>query len=331
MGKKLTHKEFLDRVLQRNKHYIKGEFDIVGKYQGSNKSIECHCNIHNVEWFPVPNDLWRGSGCPYCSSNCVLIGFNDMWTTRPDVAALLQDSEDGYRYTSSSNQKTWFICPDCQFPNYKRINNVSALGVCCQRCSNGVSYPNKFSRALLDQLPIDKFDCEYQPEWAKPYYYDNHFWYNGIEYILEMDGYLHFVERKFHQRTLEQIQEKDHIKDDLALQHNIHMIRINCIKCEMEYIKKNIINSQLNEIFDLSVVDWDLCDKESQRNIAKKACELYMSREYNVAKISNILHVNQSTTRRYLKNGSKYGWCDYGLNKAVQSDCAFINKTDINI
>lgn len=246
-----------------------------------------------------------------------MIGFNDMWTTRPDVAAMLQDPEDGYRHTCCSNQKTWFICPDCKFPNFKRINNVSALGVCCQHCSDGVSYPNKFSRALLDQLPISKYDCEYQPEWAKPYYYDNHFWYNGIEYILEMDGYLHFVEKNFYGKTLEQIQERDRIKDELALRHNINIIRINCLRCEMEYIKKNILDSQLKDIFDLSGIDWELCDKESQGNITKKACELYMSRMYSVMEISNILHVSKLTIQKYLRSGSEYGWCDYSSKNKI--------------
>lgn len=311
MGKKLTHEEFLRRLSQTNEHYINGEFDIVGKYQGNHKPIECRCNIHDIEWFPIPSNLWRNTGCPYCGGKDILVGFNDMWTTRPDVATMLQNPEDGYKYTSYSKQKTWFICPDCKSPNFKEINHVSRVGICCQHCSDGISYPNKFSRALLDQLPISGYDCEYQPEWAKPYYYDNHFWYNGSEYILEMDGYLHFVERRFYKNTLEQIQEKDRIKDKLALNHNINVIRINCMKCEMEYIKNNIIDSKLSNIFDLSSVDWELCDKKSQGNISKKACDLYMCRLYSVAEISNILHVSQSTIRRYLNTGSKFGWCDY--------------------
>ena len=330
MRKHLTHEKFLERVSQKNAYYLNGDFKIVGTYKGSNKPIECYCNIHNITWTPVPNDLWKGSRCPYCAGRYILVGFNDMWTTRPDVASMLQNPEDGYRYTAFSNQKAWFICKDCKFPNYKRINNVSALGVCCQRCSDGISYPNKFSRSLLSQLPIDKYDCEYQPEWVKPYYYDNHFWYNGTEYILEMDGYLHFVDRHFHDTTLEQTQERDRIKDELAAQHDICMIRIDCIRCEMEYIRNNILKSQLNNIFDLSCIDWDLCDKESQCNMAKKACELYMTHLYSPTDISNILHVNRSTVYRYLKSGTKYGWCDYNLNKIVRSNFMLADKISVN-
>lgn len=315
MSMKLTHEEFLNRLLQTNEHYINGELKIVGEYNGSDKPIECYCNIHKITWFPIPNNLWKGSGCVYCGGMYTLKGFNDMWTTRPDVAALLQDPEDGYKYTAYSHKKTWFICPCCKSLNFKEINHVSAVGICCQHCSDGISYPNKFSRALLDQLPIDNYDCEYQPKWAKPYFYDNHFWYNGIEYILEMDGYLHFFERKYYQSTLEERQKKDAIKNELATQHGIHMIRIDCIKCEMEYIKKNILNSELSKIFDLSNINWELCDEKSQGNISKKACELYMSHIYSIDEISKILHVSKLTVRRYLNNGSKYGWCDYNSKK----------------
>ena len=61
-NRKLTHEEFINRVLQTNKHYINGELDIIGRYNGSDKPIECYCNIHNTRWFPVPNNLWKGSG-----------------------------------------------------------------------------------------------------------------------------------------------------------------------------------------------------------------------------------------------------------------------------
>lgn len=88
MGKRLTHEEFLDRLLQINKHYASGELIVVGQYNGSNKPIECYCNVHKVKWSPIPNNLWKGCGCLYCGGMYVLMGFNDMWTVRPDVASM---------------------------------------------------------------------------------------------------------------------------------------------------------------------------------------------------------------------------------------------------
>lgn len=307
----LTHEEFLERLMKKNQHYANGDLIVVGQYKGMYEPIECHCNIHNVDWSPLPISLCSGSGCYCCWGKRTIVGFNDMWTTRPDIAKLLTDPEDGYRYTFSSNERTWFNCPDCGTPSLKRICNVAHHNFGCQHCSDSVSYPNKFARALLDQLPINSYDYEYRPEWAKPYYYDNHFYHNGSEYILEMDGDFHFKEQAFSRDTLKQRQERDCIKDELAKQHNICMIRIECIKSEMEYIKHNILNSELNNIFDLSVVDWDLCDEKAQKNILKEACELYMSNSYTLKEIGKILQVHPSTVSNYLSKGRKFGWSDY--------------------
>lgn len=320
MNVKLTHEKFLEKLLQKNKYYANGDIEIVGQYMGFREPIECHCNIHDINWESFPTDLCNDSGCFYCNGKKnsrkkwkreIIVGLNDMWTTRPDVASMLQDPEDGYKYSFGSNEKTWFVCPDCKTPAFKTINNVSSYGLCCQHCSDHISYPNKFSRALLDQLPIDGYDCEYQPKWAEPYYYDNHFWYDGTEYILEMDGHFHFREGTFSRNTLEQTQERDRIKNELALQHNIHIIRIDCIKSDMNYIKSNMLNSELNVVFDLSDIDWELCEQKAQKNVLKEACKLYMTRMYNCINIGEILHINQSTVRRYLIKGAKYGWCDY--------------------
>lgn len=315
-GRTLTHEIFLEKLSQKNEHYANGDFDVIGQYIGTSNPIECHCNIHNVEWNPLPINLLRGSGCHYCWGKRTIVGYNDMWTTRPDIASLLQNPEDGYKYTFGSNEKAWFNCPDCGTPSLKKICNVSHHNFGCQHCSDSVSYPNKFGRALLDQLPIDEYDYEYQPNWAKPYYYDNHFWYNGVEYILEMDGDFHFKEQQVSRNTLEQVQARDRLKDKLAFEHGICMIRIECIKSDMNYIRANILKSELNNIFDLSNIDWDLCDQKAQKNILKEACRLYMSNSYTLKEIGEILQVHPATVGKYLQRGAKFGWSDYAPMKS---------------
>lgn len=39
------------------------------------------------EWRTKMNEVLRGRGCPYCSNKKVLIGYNDLSTTHPDIAA----------------------------------------------------------------------------------------------------------------------------------------------------------------------------------------------------------------------------------------------------
>ena len=43
--------------------------------------------------------------CAVCSGMQVCIGYNDIWTTNPELGKLLADPEDGYKYTQNSNKR----------------------------------------------------------------------------------------------------------------------------------------------------------------------------------------------------------------------------------
>ena len=178
-------------------------------------------------------------------------------------------------------------------------------------CGDGISYPNKFGRAFLKQLPIQNHKCEYSPCWGGNYHYDNYFQYKTQEYILEMDGFLHYKESSLTKQTLNERQIIDTIKTNLAIEHGIHVIRINCLLPNCDYIKNNILNSELSLMFDLSNINWSLCDMVGQKSIVKEACDLYMSGVTTLQHIGNILQVHRATVREYLKRGEKLGWCNY--------------------
>lgn len=304
MGKKFTNNEFVERL-----KLINNKIFALDEYIGMNKQIRFQCENGHV-WLALPYNIMQGMGCPYCSGHKVWIGFNDLWTTRPDVALMLQNPSDGFRYTFRSNKKTDFICPTCGNINHKSIDFVSTHGICCQLCSDGISYPNKFIRQVLKQLGID-FIPEYSPDWAKPRKYDCYFEYNGQEYIVEMDGAFHYMDRPSIKKLAEESHAVDELKTQLANRHGIDVIRVNSIESNLEYLKNKILSSKLNDIFDLSGIDWVLCDSSAQKSLVKEACDLYMSGIQNIKKIALILNVHHKTARDYLKLGVKFGWCDY--------------------
>ena len=83
----------------------------------------------------------RMGGCPYCSNKRLLIGFNDMWSTNPDLAKLLLKSEDGRRYMQSSSKLVDWRCPDCRnIIKGKSPHKVNARGLSCVKCSDGISF-----------------------------------------------------------------------------------------------------------------------------------------------------------------------------------------------
>jgi hypothetical protein len=66
------------------------------------------------EWEAVVSNRHNGRNCPFCSGNQVLVGFNDLATTNPDLAAEWHPTKNGdlspRDITSGSNQKAWWLC-----------------------------------------------------------------------------------------------------------------------------------------------------------------------------------------------------------------------------
>ena len=82
----------------------------------------------------------------------------------------------------------------------------------------------------------------------------------------------------------------------------------------MEYIKNSILNSKLNELFDLSKVDWLKCEEFALKNIVKEVCEYWEKNNNNeniIPHMTNIFKCNDNTIRNYLHKGNKQGWCNY--------------------
>ena len=312
--RRLTHEEFVKRVQSVNSN-----IQVLGEYVNENTKIKFGCQFGHT-WYTSPyNIMNKHSGCPYCSGKIVDVGRNDLWTVRPDIAQSLENKEDGYKYSSGSSKEVYFICPDCGNRIKKSICSACIYGLACKKCSDGISYPNKFGRAFLDQLPIDKYETEYSPKWALGYSYDNYFEYSGHKYILEMDGGLHYNEKIIFSTTIEERKYRDTIKDELAKQNGIDVIRIDCCESDCDYIKTNIINSKLSDIFKLSNIDWRQCDRISQTGLVRRVCDLYNSGICDIIQLKNIFHLNRNTVAKYLKKGASLGFCDYTIKKSIDT------------
>lgn len=80
---------------------------------GSHKKVIWRCR-HGHEWeASIKSRTINGTGCPYCSHNKVLEGFNDLASQMPEVAA--EWSEKNYpllptMVTPFANKKVWWKC-----------------------------------------------------------------------------------------------------------------------------------------------------------------------------------------------------------------------------
>nr|DAH50616.1 MAG TPA: endonuclease [Caudoviricetes sp.] len=338
--KKLTNDEFQNRLRQLRESGLDVYTD--DEYTTVNDSMEFYCSKGHRWSAIVTTVLNNHSGCPYCCGRLPIVGETDLWTTRPDIASLLLNPEDGYRLKDGSQIKTDFVCPNCNsILKNKIVRNVSRRGLRCPICGDGVSYPNKFARAMLQQLNIDNVEYEWNPYWLKPYFYDNYFVYNNIKYVLEMDGGIG------HGNVIYKTQEKDvcgfqrdMIKDNLALNHGVNVIRIDCNYCNnnrFEYIKNNIINSFLANIFDLSMIDWKKCDESARSSMIYYVAKMY-NNGMTVKEIINITGYGRTTVHKWLKHATKIDLCIYNpeesklrSRKLVEKKINQYNKSEIFI
>ena len=245
----------------------------------------------------------------------IIVGKTDLWTVRPEIAALLTDPSDGYKYGKGSDAKRDFTCPCCGVICKKRIANVCNRGFSCDYCSDGISYPNKFARALLNQLPVQNIDYEWNPEWLKPYKYDCYFEYNDCKYVLEMDGGVGHGHRKYKSTEVDcSGQERDWTKDKLARQYNINVIRIDCNygdNCKrFSFIKNSTLDSALSLIFNLSDIDWEKCNAASCTSFVVQASLLYESGMAQ-REIMEQLKCSKSAVLTWLKQGRELNLCSY--------------------
>lgn len=277
----------------------------------------------------LEDDLKRGNGCGVCGGgNKVIKGYNDIATTAPWIVELLKDKNDAYIHSKSSAVKVWMKCPVCGFEKNIAPSTVLQNGLMCRVCSNEKSYPEKFIFKFLQQLNIC-FETEYPPEWCvfRDYKnkhkfvkgrYDFYFKFNNKEYIVEADGKQHKEEPKKNSKFRKTLKEQKYIddeKDRLAIEHGIeNSIRINCEKSNCNFIKNNILESMLNELFDLNNIDWVKCHEFACAPIVKEIYILWKN-GFKTKDIMNQVNLSKSTVWKYLKQGNYFGIIKYDPKK----------------
>jgi hypothetical protein len=263
------------------------------------------------------SNLSHKYGCNVCCINPqkILIGYNDMWTTNPKLASLLLNPNDGYKYTQCCHNKVNWKCPNCgNIIANKSINQINRQGLSCPKCGDGISYPEKLMYSVLEQLGIN-FQIQLSKttlKWCDKYRYD--FYIPELSIIIETHGLQHYKDStRKGARTLVEEQVNDENKKELALNNGIkeeNYIVINCKYSGLEWIKNNILH-KLNNIFDLSKIDWLKCHEFACNNLVKQACDLWNSGIYTTIEIDKIMKLDKNTIIRYLKQGTILQWCNY--------------------
>lgn len=298
---KITDRKFIETEKQRYKVY---------KFQ----CLNCGFNGEKKE-----SEL-ENNWCPCCCSSpkITVEGINDIPTQAPWMVDYFQGGyEEAKLYTCNSAKRIQPICPLCGRIKEKAIQicqiyNTKSIGCIC---GDGISYPNKIMHSVLKQLGIE-YKSEYQPDWLGSNRFD--FYVPNLMLLIEMDGALGHGKNVFdsYKLTNEEIEckkikslNRDEYKDVLAIKHGYQVIRINSDISEIDYIKQNILNSNLNKYFDLSIIDWKMCDQDALKNVVKIICDYYKQHiDKSYEYVANKFYLSKCTVGRYLKRGLKVGW-----------------------
>lgn len=234
--------------------------------------------------------------------------------THPEFAKLFWNQEETFKYSFGSNEKVDFKCQNCGEKIVgKIINDVHYKGLSCPRCSDGLKYPEKFMYNMLRQLNIE-FETQKVFDWSNRKKYD--FYLTELDCIIETHGEQHYEESN-RGRSLEEEKANDKLKELLVKENKISkFVVIDCRKSEMEFIKRNVLDSKLSEIFDLSEVDWLKCNELACNSLVKEVCDMFNSRIKDTSELAKMLKLGRSTVIKYLKKGSGT-WCNYDSKKEL--------------
>lgn len=304
------------QIVKTNNGEIKILEQVRLKYNALGYKYECLID-GNIDYIYQSN-LLKGLGCNVCSSQKVMVGVNDLWTTHPYIAKLLKNPNDGFIYSYGSTKKLVFICPDCGAEKELSICKATSRGFRCNICGDGIPIGEKMMFALLS-LYTDDIEREKVFDWAKDKKYD--FYSQKLNIIVEVFGSQHYEEefsrikstnRKA--RTLAEEQENDYLKKSLAIKNGFiesNYIIIDSSSNELEHIKNNILNSTLKKYINLEICDWEYVYQKSLASKMIEACNIYNETHKTTTQIANKLGLSPSTVCSYLKKCSKANLCDY--------------------
>lgn len=251
--------------------------------------------------------LWN---CPVCCGIKIDENINSVKALYPDVYKSLLNKNEGL-LSAHNKRRVFWECQHC-----KTINKHSIRYLCahckniCLVCGDGMSMPEKILNAVFEQIS-STYQNKVRFSWSDNREYD--IYDNGI--FVEIHGGQHKI-KSFETcggRTLEEEIENDKYKMQLAQYKDENYrdyIIIWADKSSFNYIKANIMSSELTNYYDLSKVNWDYVREKVRSSFLKEVCDLFND-GISLNEIALIKKCASNTIREYLKLGTEMKLCNY--------------------
>lgn len=243
-------------------------------------------------------------------------------TTAPWMIPYFQGGyEEASKFTHSSNQRIYPICPNCKNQSKKSVMIKSLYQMKSFQCicNDNISYGEKFFISFLEQLNID-FIHQYSLKGFRKIY---DFYIPSLNAIVEIHGEQHYIDVPFFEVTHQKEQENDELKMQYALSHGISKyITVNARNSNKEWLKEHILSTELSELFDCTGIDWDTCHRFTLKSRIVEVCGYIVKHsaqaleEYDLECYMKKFHILKSTLKYYIKMGNEnFDWCDIKIKK----------------
>lgn len=304
----------------------KRDLSIISReYRKNNRKwYQYKCNVcgwcDDRSWM-TEGDLFSKNGCSCCHNLTVVEHINSV-VAKTETQWMIPYFEGGYDeaklYTPSSNVRLCFKCPDCNHIKTKpiSINQLHQRNSIGCVCGDGFSYGHKYIYSLLSQLNL-QFKENYKFDWCVfSSYTDKNKQTSGeydfviekIKLIIEVDGDFHRKDNTINGQTKKESEYLDDMKDIVGKENRYNVIRIS----DEDSFKYNILNSKLNELFNLSVINWNKAEEFAISNRVKEICIIKKNNQnMTTYEISEKTGICRDTITKYLKQGTLLNWCYY--------------------
>lgn len=220
--------------------------------KSSSKHVWWKCSLGHSWMTKVNQRTSLVRNCPYCMNKKILVGFNDLKTTHPEILDewdYVKNEKLPSEYMSGTDQKVWWNCKKGHSYKMNIVHRVNGCG--CSICKE--SKGEKAIRSYLDKNHI-KYIAQYKTDDCKdkrllPFDFAILNSKDEIDFLIEYDGVQHFEctdfskSKKESKRKFEEVNRHDTIKNNYCKENNIKLLRIPYT--EFDNIEK-ILNKEFN-------------------------------------------------------------------------------------
>ena len=259
----------------------------------------------------------KNRGCPYCSGNKVLVGFNDLYTTHPELATQWHPTRNKnltvFDVSAGSNRKVWWL---------GKCGHEWQSVICSRASGCGCSACNEERKTSFAENAIFFYLKSVYPDTVKSYRVD---WLGRMEldiYIPSLQVAVEYDGQAWHDNI-----ENDTRKGVLCKEHSIHLIRIRepqCPELECESIKLNSTSTiELERAIHTLFKDYLLNSNNVDIDIERDRTQIYDVISYSQkGKSLLMLAYNLATEWHPILNGTlKPENISYKSNKKVWWKC----------